>query len=122
MKFPGVISLQVDDGRLVLDRSHERLEHEIEAPRGGKRALHSTRGALRVWLARRSANLRIIGAEPALAVAAIDERIGENLHVAARLPHARVHEDRRVEPFHVVARAHHRVPPPVLQILLELDA
>jgi hypothetical protein len=33
-----------------------------------------------------------------------------------------MHEDRRIEPLDVVAHADHRVPPAVLEILLELDA
>jgi len=56
-----------------------------------------------------------------VAVAALDQRVGEALDVAAGLPHARVHEDRRVEPLDVVAGAHHRVPPGVLDVSLELD-
>ena len=71
---------------------------------------------------RRALDLRIVGAEALLAVLAIDERIGEAGDVAARLPHARMHQDRRVEPLDVVARANHRMPPAVLDVLLELDA
>ena len=42
--------------------------------------------------------------------------------VTARLPDARMHEDRRVEPLDVVARADHRRPPALLAVLLQLDA
>ena len=66
--------------------------------------------------------LRVVGAKALFTVLAIDERVGEPGDVAARLPHARVHEDGRIEPLDVVARADHRVPPPVLDVPLELDA
>ena len=62
-------------------------------------------------------DLGIVGTKALLAVLAIDERIGEAGDVAARLPHPRMHQDRRVEPLDVVARAHHRVPPAVLEFL-----
>ena len=42
--------------------------------------------------------------------------------VTARFPDPRMHEDRRVEALDVIARAHHRVPPAILEVLLELDA
>ena len=87
-----------------------------------ERALHAARRALRVGRAGRALDLRIVGAKALLAVAAIDERIGEPGDVTARLPDARVHQDRGVEPLDVVARAHHRVPPAVLEVLLQLDA
>ena len=109
---------QVDDRRAVLDRPHERLEHEVELPRLGQRALHAARGTLRVGRARRALDLRIVGAKALLAVAAVDERIGEAGDVAARLPHPRMHQDRRVEPLDVVARADHRVPPAILEFFL----
>ena len=67
-------------------------------------------------------DLGIVGAKALLAVLAVDERIGEAGDVAARLPDPRVHQDRGVEPLDVVARAHHRVPPALLDVLLELDA
>src|SRR5918998_534066 len=41
--------------------------------------------------------------------------------MTARLPRARMHENRRVEPLNVVAHADHGVPPAVLQIALQLD-
>ncbi len=113
---------QVDHGRAVLDRPHERLEHEVEQPRLGELALLvrspgrllGLRGQLRI--------LELVGAEARLARLAVDQRIGEAGDVAARLPDARVHQDRRVEPLDVVARADHRVPPAVLEVLLQLDA
>ena len=66
--------------------------------------------------------LQLVGAEAALARLAVDERVDEAADVAARLPHPRMHEDRGIEALDVVARAHHRVPPALLQVALELDA
>src|SRR5205814_2281588 len=56
------------------------------------------------------------------AVAALDERIGEVLDVTGRLPDARMHEDRAVEPDDVVAELHHGAPPRLFHVVLELDA
>ena len=65
---------------------------------------------------------QMIGAEPQLARAAVDERIGEAADVARRLPDARVEDDRRVERDDVVALAHHRLEPARLDVLLEQHA
>ena len=113
---------QVDDGRLLLDRPHEGLEHQVEQPRLGERALAAAHGALRVRLAGRALDARVVGAEAVLAVPAVDQRIGEAGDVARGLPHARVHEDGGVETLDVVARVDHGAPPALLDVLLELDA
>src|SRR6185312_624873 len=113
---------QIHDGCRVLDRAHERLEHQIELARGTERAFHAAGRALGLGCARRAFDLRIVGTKAFLAIAAVDERVNEAGDVARRLPDARVHEDRGVESFDVVAGAHHGVPPPVLDVLLELDA
>src|SRR5688572_27378270 len=78
---------QVDHRRAVLDRPHERLEHEVEHARAAQRALRAAHGTLRIGLTRRSLDARVVGAEAALAVHAVDERIRERRDVAARLPH-----------------------------------
>ena len=66
--------------------------------------------------------LELVGAEALLAGAAVDERVGEPREVAARLPHPRVLEDRRVERDDVVALGEHRPPPLVLHVVLQQDA
>jgi hypothetical protein len=66
--------------------------------------------------------LELVGPEAPLARAAVHQRIDEPRDVPRRLPHARMHEDRRVEPLDVVPRADHRRPPAVLEIFLQLDA
>ena len=78
-------------------------------------------GALRVRLPGRALDPGVVGAKAVLAVLAVDQRIGEAGDVPRGLPHPRMHEDRGVEPFDVVARVHHRPPPAVLHVLLELD-
>ena len=97
------------------------LNMRLNMPRLGERPwsaapghLRRLRGQLRV--------LELVGAKALLAGPAVDERIDEAGDVTARLPRPRMHEDRRVEPLDVVARAHHRRPPAVLEVLLQLDA
>ncbi len=113
---------QVDHRRLLLDRPHERLEHEVEHPRLGQRPPAAADGALRVGLAGRALDARVVRAEAVLAVPAVDQRVGEAGDVAGRLPDPRVHQDRGIEALDVVPRVDHGVPPAVLDVLLELDA
>ena len=42
--------------------------------------------------------------------------------MAARFPHFRIHQDRRIDAAHVVAILHEHAPPELLDIILELDA
>src|SRR5690606_7749925 len=51
-----------------------------------------------------------------------DERVAEGVHVPARLPDGRVHEDGGVEALDVVVAVDHRAPPPLAHVPLELDA
>ena len=106
---------QVDRGRVVLDRPDERLEHQVERARLGELAA-ARRSPGRRRLSRWSARKRL------LAVPAVDHRVGEGRDVAARLPDARVHDDRRVDADDVVALLHHRPPPGALDVVLHLDA
>ena len=104
---------QIDGGCLVLDGSHEGVEHQVELARLRKRARHPAGGALNA--------IELVGAEAAVAVAALDERIREPLHVAAGLPHARVHEDSGIHALHVGPAVHHLLPPGSADVVLELD-
>ena len=106
----------------VLNRSHERLEHQVEQTRLAERSFHPARRALRIGRSGYSLYTWIVGPEPLLAVLAIHERIDESADVPARLPDARMHQDRRIEPLDIVPCAHHRVPPPILEVPFELDA
>src|SRR5438105_3688847 len=118
------------DGCGVLDRSDEGLEHKIELPRVRELALAAVRTghAREVELlgAPRGRELfalrEIIEPEPLAAVAALDQRVGEILHVPRRFPHTRVHEDRAVQANDVFSELDHRPPPGVLDVALELDA
>src|SRR3954452_21459999 len=64
----------------------------------------------------------MVGAEALLAGLAVHERVGEAGEVPARLPRARVLDDRRVQSDDVVALEDHRLPPLVLDVVLEQDA
>ena len=113
---------QVDNGGLILDRPHERLEHQIELPRRGERAFAAAHGALGVRLAGCALDLGIVGPKAVLALLAIHERIGEPGQMPRCLPDLGMHQDRGVEALDVVAFMHHRPPPALLDVLLELDA
>ena len=63
----------------------------------------------------------LVGAETRFAFLAVDERVDEAGDVARGFPDARVHEDRGVDAFDVLAIGH-RAPPALLDVALELDA
>src|SRR5205823_13906056 len=65
---------------------------------------------------------QIIQPEPLPAIAALDQRVGEVLDVARRLPDAGMHQDRAVEAHDVVAELNHRAPPRALHVVLQLHA
>src|SRR5690606_31047883 len=105
----------------LLDRPHERLEHEVEAAGLREVALWPfTRTDGRLERAARLFHL--VRAEPRLALAAVDERIREARHVSARFPHARMHEDACIQPLDVITLVDHRAPPRILHVPLELHA
>ena len=60
--------------------------------------------------------------EPLLAVAAVDQGVGEGGHVARGLPHLRRHEDGGVEADDVVAVLDHGPPPRLFDVALEQHA
>jgi len=64
----------------------------------------------------------VVGARARLAVPAVGHRIRERLLVTGVLPHQPVHQDRGVEPLHVVAVIDDRTPPGALDVVLQLDA
>ncbi len=114
------------DGRGVLDRTHERLEHEVELTRIRELALAAVRAGhagevelLRAPGGRELVALRqVVQAETLPAVAALDERVREVLDVARGFPDTRVHEDRAIEADDVLAELDHRAPPRPLHIVL----
>jgi hypothetical protein len=88
------------------------VEHQVELARLRKRAGHPAGGALNA--------IQVFGAEAAVAVAALDERIREALNVAAGLPHTRVHEDSGIHALDVGPAVHHLLPPGGADVVLEL--
>lgn len=64
----------------------------------------------------------LIGPVATLRLAVVDERIVEGIHMARRLPHHGMHQDRRVEPDDVLVLIDHGLPPALLHVALELDA
>ena len=87
------LGAQVDGRARVLHGAHRRLEHEVEVARLGEVAVRSLAGVLgRLLGAGELAD--VVGAEALAALAAVDHRVGEAGEVPARLPRARVLEDR----------------------------
>src|SRR5579883_1762477 len=86
---------QIDDGGVLFDWPHERLEHKVEL------ASLADVGAAAV---RALAVANLVRAEAMPALAAVDHGIGEVLHVARGLPDARMHQDGGVQRLDVVAQ------------------
>src|SRR5207244_9816881 len=134
---------QIRDRRVLLDGSHEGLEHEVELARRRElalAALRAERAADAAVLARLAGLdgelvalggrtvvspvdlVDLVGTEASLALAAIDHGIGEVVQMPAGLPHHGVHEDGRVQPHHVVALVHEVAPPDALDVVSQLHA
>src|SRR5581483_5269763 len=106
---------EVGDGGVVFDGSDVGLEHEVAGPGGGEAVFGAAVGAgARGW--------EVVGAEALLAVAAVDEGVGEGGDVAAGFPDLGGHEDGGVEADDVVALLDHGAPPGVLDVAFEEDA
>src|SRR3712207_4181877 len=67
-------------------------------------------------------NEELVGPIPLLCLTAIDHRIAEAADMPRRLPDLRVHDDRAVQPDHVVPTLDVVAPPGVLDVPLQLDA
>src|SRR5205085_693636 len=122
---------EVDDVGVFLDRAHEGLEHQVEAPWRAK--LRSVLWALQVQsvgdlgvtfvgLCQILGTGQLVESVAVAVLNALDERVAERRDMAARHPDLRVHEDARVEADDVVTFLDHGTPPGVLDVLLELDA
>src|SRR5262249_5543361 len=101
-------------------RAHVGLEHQVEAARVHERPAVVRAAQLGRVLAGFESR-QVVEPEPLVALGALDERVRERLHVAARLPHTGRHADARVEADDVVAQLHHRAPTRVLDVALQLD-
>ena len=115
---------------VLLDRAHERLEHEVEAARRRQRPAVvgaaqaeplDDRRVLQVGRRQVLGAGQLVEPEALVVGLALDQRVAERADVAGRDPHLRVHEDPGVEPDDVVALLDHRPPPRPLDVVLELD-
>jgi hypothetical protein len=115
-KMPWAVSgPEVGDGGVVLHRAHIGLEHQVELAGLGEALLGAAVGT--------GAGVgQLIGPEPLLAVAAVDERVGEGGDVTRCFPHLRRHQDGGVETDDVVAALDHGPPPRLFDVALEEDA
>ncbi len=109
----GGLRAQVGDVALVLYRTHVGLEHQVEGPGLGEVGAAAV-GAVHLPVAR--IRLQVVGPPAFLAVAAVDQGVGEVGQVARRLPDLRAGQDGRVEPHHFVAELDHRPPPGVFDV------
>ena len=106
---------EVDRVVVIGHRSHVRSEHQVELARIGERMVAAVRTRLRVAG-------QVVLAVALMAVEALDQRVVEDLQVPARLPHAGRHDHGSVQAHHVIAQLHHRSPPRVADVALQLDA
>src|SRR5512132_465399 len=122
----GRLRPQPDDGRGVLDRPHEGLEHQVEVARVGEGPAAAV-GALQLALGGGAAVLglerldQVVLAEALVAVGALDQRVGERLEVPGGLPDPRCHDDGRVLTGNVVSQLHDRAQPGLLDVVIQLD-
>ena len=128
----GGLGAQVDDRGVLLDRAHERLEHQVEPARRATAGRRRPGSAGRA--ARRSSGpagrSRVRCSAPGSSSSrkrrwsvwhstsgSLNEPTWPGGH-----PDLRVHEDPGIEPDDVVALLDHRPPPGALDVVLELDA
>ncbi len=102
---------------LIVGGAMMRLEHEVERARLGEIGA-AAHGAL--LFSTLLGNL--ILAQPRLARPAVHHRVAESLLVPARLPDCAIHQNGTVHADDVVPLVHHRPPPVVLEIALQLRA
>src|SRR5262245_21201246 len=103
---------QVSDILFAFDRTDRRFEHRIEITWFSQIG----RTAVRTF-----GVLQVVGAMARFTFAAIHESVGERGLVARITPDQTVHQDRRVQAFHVVALVNDRTPPRARYIVLQFD-
>ncbi len=70
----------------------------------------------------RCVQIDLVSSETALALLAVDHRVGEVADMAAGLPDSGVHENRCIQSDDVVVQLGHLLPPQVTDVVLELDS
>src|SRR5262245_10506322 len=103
---------QVSDVLLAFHRADRRFEHRVEIARFGQIG----RAAVRTFIV-----LQMVGAMARLALATINEPVGERGLMARITPDQTVHQNGRVQTFHVVALVNHRMPPRARHVVLQFD-
>ncbi len=126
---------QIDLDPGFRNRTDGRLEHHVELAGIGQGAVAAFRTG-RIRLANHDAHLvrrqsggflaqllldQVIGPKARLAGLAVDQRVIEIDDVPGGFPHARMHQDARVEPHDLPAPMHERLPPELLDVVLQLD-
>ena len=110
---------QINDRCRVFERPHMGFEHQIELAGLGERAF-GTFARLLAGLFQAMSEVQLVGAEAAFAFFAVHQRIDESRDVAGGLPDFRMHENRGIDSFNVLAVGH-GAPPGILHVALELD-
>ena len=59
-----------------------------------------------------------VGAVAFFAIAVVNERVVESIHMTAGFPHGGVHEDGGVDAHNVAVQQHHALPPILLDVIL----
>ena len=129
-----VFGAQVDDALIVVRDAAERLEHQVELPDIREIVLAAVRAGdvvvldvLEHLLLRHAVCVRVrveivdqvVGAVAHLALLAVEQRVGERGHVAARLPHARVHQDVGVHLVAVLTLLDEALSPRILDVVFQ---
>ena len=105
---------QIHNVVAVVNRTDMRPEHQVEQSRLAQITSVFTFGT--------TVSLQQVCTEPLLAPVALHQRVGEAVHMPARNPDVWVHQNRRVNANDVIAIAHERLPPLILNVALQLNA
>src|ERR1051325_11299218 len=90
-----------------------RAEHEIE----GTRLSQILRSAIRTF-----AIYKLVGSQARLALPTIKQRSRKSLFMSRVLPNQAIQNDRRIEPFNIIAFVNHPAPPGLLHVVVKLYA
>jgi hypothetical protein len=115
----GCLRPQVGERLGIGDRADLGLEHQVEGARLGQFAF--ALAGMQVEMLQALYVLLFILPKAQLAGLAIDERIGEGLLMARIAPDIAVHQNGRLDTFHIVALVDIVFPPEPLEVIFQLD-